>query len=145
MSSNTYSACLKPDRRLRIIVIATGRLLGVVGLLVIVSCRWQRGCAWLPVPFGPAYPCRAAPASSGYRRYELDSTAGRRRGALCNRDQEWVPARLQNGSVLLRTICLAAVPIGRWQSIRGTHLGDGRQCQQWRRLQVIWRHIGALG
>jgi len=63
--------------------------------------------------------------------------------AILNSDEIWVPARLMTGSILLRKLG--------WMRLRDQHgqifleliRGDARQSQDWRRLQVIWRHIGA--
>ncbi len=58
-------------------------------------------------------------------------------------EQRWHPATLQTGSVLLRNYV--------WLRLRGANgrlyseliRGDARKSQDWRRLQLIWRHIGA--
>ena len=63
--------------------------------------------------------------------------------AVLNNDGEWLPGALQTGSVLLRRLG--------WLRIRGASgqvfleliRGNARQSHDWRRLQVIWRHIGA--
>lgn len=62
---------------------------------------------------------------------------------LQNIDKEWIPADLLTGSLLLRhfgwlRLCSA-------DGCRFVELirGDSRKSHQWRRLQVIWRHIGA--
>lgn len=62
---------------------------------------------------------------------------------IFNSDQEGTPATLQTGSVLLRNLGWL-----RLQSTDGQYFlelvrGNARQSQDWRRLQVIWRHIGA--
>jgi hypothetical protein len=63
---------------------------------------------------------------------------------LCNRRLEWVPGCLQRGSVLLWRLG--------WLRVK-THDGHrfaelvtmvGQPQREWRRLQLIWRHIGGL-
>jgi len=61
--------------------------------------------------------------------------------------ESWQPATLLAGSVLLRKLgwirLSVALPAGR-KLVLGEFLrGDGRESADWRRLQVVWRHIGA--
>lgn len=63
---------------------------------------------------------------------------------ILNQEQEWSSARLETGSVLLRNFA--------WLRLRGADgrlyselfRGNSRESQDWRRLQLIWRHIGAI-
>jgi hypothetical protein len=59
-------------------------------------------------------------------------------------DGEWTRARLLPGSLLLRR--WAWIRIHREDGVIVTELlrGSCRKCHDWRRLQVIWRHIGDL-
>jgi hypothetical protein len=61
---------------------------------------------------------------------------------LCN-DDNWVPARLMTGSVLLRRLAWIRLKDQSGRIFVELISGDARQSQNWRRLQVIWRHIGA--
>ena len=63
--------------------------------------------------------------------------------AILNNDQEWVPGTLQSGSVLLRRLGWLRLQSSNGQIFLELIRGDARQSQDWRRLQVIWRHIGA--
>ena len=58
-------------------------------------------------------------------------------------DDNWVPARLLTGSVLLRKLAWIRLQDRNGRIILELIGGDARQSQNWRRLQVIWRHIGA--
>jgi len=63
--------------------------------------------------------------------------------AILNNDQEWVPGTLQSGSVLLRRLGWLRLQSSNGRIFLELIRGDARQSQDWRRLQVIWRHIGA--
>jgi len=61
--------------------------------------------------------------------------------------QTWQPACLLSGGILLRRLgwirLSVALPTGR-KLVLGEFLrGDCREDADWRRLHVIWRHIGA--
>ena len=58
-------------------------------------------------------------------------------------DENWVPARLLSGSVLLRKLAWMRLQDQSGRIYLELISGDARQSQNWRRLQVIWRHIGA--
>ena len=64
--------------------------------------------------------------------------------AVLNNDHEWLPVTLQTGSIVLRNYAWL-----RFQTANGDNFvellrGNARQSEEWRRLQVIWRHIGAF-
>lgn len=145
MSSNAYSACLTPDRRLRSIVVGTGWLLAAIGFLLIVTlpfAPWLRlfaGLVWVAWSIAELRRFR-----NGYGQvFSIRVMAG---GAieLRNGEQEWVEARLQNGSVLLRRYAWLRLKLPDGGHFAELIRGNSRESQQWRRLQVIWRHIGAL-
>jgi len=58
-------------------------------------------------------------------------------------DEKWVPATLLTGSVVLRKLGWIRLKGESGQIFLELIRGDARQSQNWRRLQVIWRHIGA--
>jgi len=62
---------------------------------------------------------------------------------ILDMDREWVPGTLQTGSVLLRRLGWLRLQGSSGQLFLELIRGDARQSQDWRRLQVIWRHIGA--
>jgi len=62
---------------------------------------------------------------------------------ILDTDHEWVPGTLQTGSVLLRRLGWLRLQSSSGQLFLELIRGDARQSQDWRRLQVIWRHIGA--
>lgn len=145
MSSRRYSAELQTDLLLRRLVLLTGAGLGLVGLLLTLR---------LPVHFAIAG--AVALAWSGYFTCQLRktmrayaATRGLRiaaDGSLRRLDAtgRWRPARLLQGSVVLAR--LAWIRFETEQGAQAAELlgGDPRKSHDWRRLQVIWRHIGAV-
>jgi len=144
VSSTTYSAELYPDAGLRRIVLWSGGLLGLVGVVLILSTRLPAvlliaaSVAWLllsgwelrRIRHGYAR-CRRLRLSAGGELSRLDG------------DGNWQQARLLPGSVLLRRVGWI-----RWDDECGQPYaellrGRCRESDDWRRLQVIWRHIGA--
>ncbi len=144
MSSNTYSADLRPDPWLRIIVLTSGRLLIAAGLVVIlvleleVAARAAACLLWIGVGrfelwrvqrgFDYCVALRVFPSG------EI---------ALLNSDQEWVSGTLQTGSLVLRNFAWLRMQMDSGQIIVELLRGDARERADWRRLQVIRRHIGA--
>jgi len=63
--------------------------------------------------------------------------------AVLGKDQEWLPVTLQTGSVVLRKFAWLRLRAANGDNFVELLRGDARQSQDWRRLQVIWRHIGA--
>ena len=144
MSSNTYSAKLRPDPWLRIVVLTSGRLLIAVGLVLILTLE-----------LGAALRAAACLLWIALGKFELQRI---QRGfadcvalrvfpggeiALLNSDQEWVSATLQTGSLVLRHFAWLRMQTDSGQIIVELLRGDARELDDWRRLQVIRRHIGA--
>lgn len=144
LSSNTYSTCLTPDPWLRLVVQASGQLLVSATLVVILT-----------LPLDAALRALGCAVCLAAGRFELGRL--RRGYRLCRAirvfpggeleiqgpDGDWTPGTLLSGTIVLQTVG--------WLRFRtdaaGTFVdivrGDARESQQWRRLQVIWRHIGA--
>lgn len=144
MSSNTYSTCLTPDPRLRMIVVYSGRLLCAVGCALLLTLpldiewRFLLCVCWLVS--GWLELSRMQRGHADCRAIRLQAGGGIE---VLNGDQKWVPAALQRDSVVFARLA--------WIRARGKGgnryaellSGDARACYEWRRLQVIWRHIGA--
>lgn len=144
MSSNAYSASLTPDPWLRIVVLTSARLLIAAGLVLILTMNLGTGVrsvaslVWLGLGY-----CELRRALRGFD----DCIALRIRPGgeieLQNRDGEWLPGELQSGSIVLQRFAWLRVR----RSSGALHIellrGDARSCRDWRRLQVIWRHVGA--
>lgn len=144
MSSSTYSTCLTPDPRLRMIVVCSGRLLCVAGCVLLLTlpfdigwrfllCACWIGSCWFEL--------------SGLQRGHADCRAMRlhQDGSIeiRNRDWEWVSAEMQRDSVVFAHLAWIRAHGGGGHRYAELLSGNARACQEWRRLQVIWRHIGA--
>ncbi len=146
MSSTVYSAELKPDPRLRRLVAWTGVLLGAVGVPVILLLpldlwvRWLACGLWVGSSVWEIRQLRRGWADCRAIRFSADGAI-----VLLGADGTWRPASRKSGGVLLGKVL--------WLRLQSSHgrvfgellLGDARQSPDWRRLQVIWRHIGAGG
>lgn len=143
MSSNSYWSCLTPDPDLRLVVDVAAQLLIAASIALVLTMS----LGVLP-RFGAALACL------GLGRFELLRL---RRGFRCCReirlasdgsallrdeDGRWVVASLRSGSLVLPR--LAWLRLRTVSGVLVTELvcGDSRTGQDWRRLQVIWRHIG---
>ena len=144
MSSNTYSAQLRPDAWLRLFVITCGRLLAAAGLVLILILPLGAGLRFAGCLIWLAWSWQELRRyHQGYATYygiRIRVGAGVN---LLNSDQEWVPARLLTGSVLLQRIGWLHLKTADGKQFAELICGDCRESDEWRRLQVIWRHIGA--
>jgi hypothetical protein len=146
LSSREFSSELIPEATLYRLLLTTGAASMALGLTIIL---------YLPVD---PWVCAAGAAAwcyttgreiaviwfshkrfSGLRIFadgsaELRTTDGRRlaatiaRGSLVLPQWAWLILRLADGRAYLALL-----------------RGDARQSKQWRRLQVIWRHLGTAG
>lgn len=145
MSSNTYSACLNPDPFLRLVVVTSGRILATIGFILIVTfdlhvlMRVIAGLMWGALSY-----LELRQVHRGFKTFGAIRVFPGGVILLQNNDQEWIPAELLTGSLLLRKfgwLRLCSADGCRYAELLR---GDARESHQWRRLQVIWRHIGAV-
>lgn len=144
MSSPTYSTELQPDPRLRRIVLLCGIVAALVGLALLLTLRialpWRAlaAVAWLIANtrqlFGIA---------NGYKRCQrirIDQS-----GAVTMQapDGCWFPATLIQGSVVLTDIAWLRCKAEDGQQFAELIAAKSVRNESWRRLQVIWRHVGA--
>ena len=146
MSSNAYVAELQPAPGLRRVVLLSGSALCLIGLLLISGMpvhlavmipgmlAWLSFAVWEIARLARGYDdcIRLRFGIDGYLRY-LDH------------DGRWREGRLLRGSVVLSRLAWI-----RFETVGGNCVsellrGDCRASHDWRRLQVIWRHIGATG
>ena len=143
MSSNRFSSTLQPDPWLRILVLTSGRLLLAAGLVLIlildaaVALRALAGLIW--VAFGH-YELRSLQVGFD----ELLAIRLFSDGAVevLNDDQEWMPAEYQTGCIVLQKLAWLRLRAANGAQFVELLRGDTRRSQNWRRLQVIWRHVG---
>lgn len=144
MSSATYFASLRPDPWLRIVVLTSARLLIAAGLVMILTVdanavlRGAGGLAWLGLG---CFELRRAERGFHYCRALRVRPGGEI--MLQNPDLEWEPATLQSGSVVIGQFAWLRVQTGDGRQCAELLRGDARANPDWRRLTVIWRHIGA--
>ena len=132
MSSNTYSACLTPDPWLRLVVLISGRLLIAASLVLVLT---------LPLAAVGRFELQRLRRGQRYcQAIRIFSDGG---VEILDPAGDWVPGRLLSGSLVLQTIGWLRLTTDDGMSLVETVRGDARECEQWRRLQVIWRHIGA--
>lgn len=144
MSLNAYSAHLNPDPWLRIVVLTSGRLLFAAGLALILTLdfpaagRVIASIIWLTlakIELGRLQrgfdECVAVRVHADGRIEVLDGTS------------EWCPCTLLSGSMLLRNLAWFRLQSSSGAVITELFSGHVRDSQDWRRLQVIWRCIGA--
>ena len=131
-----------PDPWLRIVVLTSGRLLAAIGVVVVLLLPLPAGVrlaglvVWCIAVFRELGSLQRGFRHCRLLRLYADGSLAVKSGA------EWVPAKLENGSVVIANFAWL-----RFVSDTGIHCqellrGDARQSNEWRRLQVIWRHVG---
>ncbi len=148
MSSNAYYAEISPDPVLRRIVLASGVLLALAGIPLIItlpvalSVRVAAVGAWLALAIAETIRGRRGWNTCHALRFFPDGAV-----AVLLPGPRWQPARLVSGGILLRKTgwirLEVTLPNGRKQVIGELLRGDSRKSDDWRRFHVIWRHIGA--
>ena len=144
MSSTEYSAELRPDPRMRVLVLASGTsfaALGLVMLALIDANSFPRailGLAWL-VHTGRALWCTViAYTRNGILRVSAGGETAVRTGS-----DAWEPAQLCSGSIVLPQLAWLRITAANGTRYAELLHGCRRKSEDWRRFQVIWRHIGA--
>ena len=146
MSSHTYSTELSPDPFLRRVVILFGIAAAVVGLAMILALSmppvWRAVAAlvWL-VMNGR----ELALMAKGYKRCRRIRIGYGGDVELLGRDGGWMSATLVSGSVVLRKYAWLRLETGEGLRFAEPVRAKNAQNKDWRRLQVIWRHLGAGG
>lgn len=144
MSSRQYSAGIRPDPRLRRAVLVSGVLLFAAGILLTAALPLAGGLRVLLAIGWCGYSAREliatwrAYSNSGELRIEADGRL------LCrDRDGAWQPAQLHAGSIVGARYAWLRIAVGQGPRYAELVRGDARKSEDWRRFQVIWRHIGA--
>jgi len=145
VSSNEYFAELRPDPLLCRVVSWSGAALAVVGLVACTllslspAIRMAACLAWCVVAAVELRRLhRSARACTAFR-VMADGTA-----AVRARDGEWQPAALQAGGILLRRCGWLRLRTMAGRTIVQPVRRSACERRDWRRLQVIWRHVGAV-
>jgi hypothetical protein len=130
---------------LRITVLTSGRLLIAAGLVLILTFDLDTtirvvGCfVWFVAGRYEIVGIERGFESCNAVRLSSDGDI-----AVLNNDQEWLPVTLQTGSIVLRNYAWLRMQTENGEKFVELLRGNARQSEDWRRLQVIWRHIGAL-
>ena len=148
MSSNAYLAKISPDPYLRRIVLASGALLALAGVPLIIVLpvdpvlRAAALLLWLALAVQELSRVRAAWYLCHALRFSADGAV-----AVLMSGQTWQPAHLLSGGILLRKLgwirLSVRLPTGQKLVLGELLRGDSRKSADWRRLHVIWRHVGA--
>ena len=144
MSSTGYSAEIHPEPGMRMLVLASGLLLGVLGFVMLslvdaaVDQRVILGLAWLFLMARELWRHGLAYSRNGILRI---SAGGRTEVQVPGGD--WRPAELCSGSIVLSRLAWLRVSTADGARYAELLRGLSRESEDWRRFQVIWRHIGA--
>ena len=143
-ASTSYSAEIRPDRGLRRAVLATGALLFLAGLAllpfvaVVPALKAALALGWAGLCGREWWALRRAYASGGLLRVAPGGQIERQR-----HDGTWETARLCAGSVVLPRVAWLRIAPGAGPRYAELVRPETDRSENWRRLQVIWRHIGA--
>ncbi|MCH8059175.1 MAG: hypothetical protein IIA11_01820 [Proteobacteria bacterium] len=81
--------------------------------------------------------------ASGYQRIRRIRLYSNGEVELGNYNGDWQSARLANGSVVLDGFAWLRIEASDGRKFVELLRGTSRKNEEWRRLQVIWRHLGA--
>jgi hypothetical protein len=143
MSSSKYVAELHPDALLRRLVLLSGASLAALGAALIFTLPLHRAVLF-GASVGWLLLCarEVVNASRGFSHcVRLRISAG---GEILMLDPDgvWQRARLLSGSVVLRRVGWILFEANDGRRFAELLRGRCRENDEWRRLQVIWRHIG---
>ena len=145
MSSSVFSAEFTADPLLRRLVLLSGIILNMAGLVMILLLPVHLavtvvGCiSW--VGWSVREHMRLRRAYHNFSRLRVHHDGELR---VLDRDGNWQDARLLAGSVLLRRAGWIRIRTGEGRVFAELLRGRCRHSPDWRRLQVIWRHVGAV-
>ena len=146
MASTAYSAELRPDFRLRRFVLTSGIVLHGIGFVILATQPWTPALRLLAVTaWCLASYCELARLRRGWQRCFGIRLSACGAVAVRNRDGEWLPADLLDGCVLLRRYGWIRLRLADGSRVQELCSGERRADHDWRRLHVIWRHVGASG
>ncbi len=149
MSSGAYVAELRPEAAMRRVLAASALLAYLLGIAAIfalpIGGRLGAFGAAVWSLFAGAHWLLISSAHKRYRRVRIhsDGTA-----QLLDNGGEWHSAIICKECIVLSTIAWLKLKSAQggnyYELVRGESRGNSRENQQWRRLQVIWRHLGTI-
>lgn len=141
MSSSTFSSYLRPDPWLRLLIDISGRVLvaGAIGVSLTLSLHpgLRLGCALSCLLLGWRDLCRLQRGFHACEAIQLLNDGS----ARIYGNGAWTDARLESGSVVLSRVAWLRLKTADGVAVSELLSGDPRRSGDWRRLQVIWRHI----
>ena len=144
MSSPTYSTDLKPDLQQRRLVLLAGILAAVTGSIIILftplALHWRLLCVAI---WGASSVRDVVVLRRGQQRFDCIRLRQDGSVLLRGRDTCWFPATLAPGSVVLQQIAWLRFEADDGRKYAELLRRNSSQSEPWRRLQVIWRHLGA--
>lgn len=120
------------------IALALGGIAVIAGLEVPLALRACGIAAWTIVLGAQLHALRRGWSDCNALRVYPDGTV-----TVRSPDGAWSPGRLEPDGVLLRRWAWVRLRKGSGRPFAEPLRGTCRQSREWRRLQVIWRHIGA--
>lgn len=144
MSPSVFVAELKLERYLCIWLIGSVVLLLLLGVWTIVNLPIGRELRWLgSAGWGLAVGVRGGLLAASQRRYRQVNIYADGSLFLRDRGGGWQAASLGNNSVVLSRLAWIDLVPADGRRFCGLFLGNSCENEQWRRLQVIWRHPGS--
>ena len=144
MSSTAYSAEIIPNPVLRRLVVVSGVCLCIAGLLAILTLPlhpWARlgvALGWIVLAVVELRQLRRAWRNCRRFRFHAGGEI-----QLLGSDGHWRAGCLVSGGVLLGKVGWMRLRDPAGLTFGELIAGDPRSSHDWRRLQVIWRHVGA--
>jgi len=144
LSSSTFSTELTPDSRLRMVVLLSGLTTTMLGLLTIATLTgvlWLRLCvaaAWLVVSARELLHIAKSYKRCRRIRFVADGSI-----TVQTPEGAWLDGKLLSGSVVLGGLAWLRIEVASGEKFAEPLRGNCRKNKHWRRLQVIWRHLGA--
>lgn len=145
MSSTVYSAEFQPDPILRRVVLWSGVALALAGVPAIAMLPGHAGlrlaaiALWITWSIRDLVLLRRSWDACRGLRVADDGTVH-----VLDAGGEWRPACLESGGIMLRHWAWIRIRPAGGRVFAEPLRGRCEQGQDWRRLQVIWRHVGAV-
>ena len=144
MSSSRYSVCLTPDPTLRGLVSTSAILILLAGWFIIANLSaliMYRCCGAVAWFFLIAW--QLSRARRGWERVEAIRVSQGPLVEVCDESGDWAGAELLDGSLVGARMAWLRFRLADRTVCVEPFRAASERCNKWRRLQVIWRHVGA--
>ncbi|MGI9220989.1 MAG: hypothetical protein ACR2QS_08150 [Woeseiaceae bacterium] len=144
MSPRVFVAELTPDCALRKCLITSVLLTVAAGVWSISTLPIAPELCWLgSVGWGLAVGVRSGLIIRSQSRYCQLNFHADGSVLLLDLGGHWQSASWSRNSVILSNLAWIDLTMGGGRRFSGLFYGNSRESEQWRRLQVIWRHMGS--